>query len=39
MPDHELAKRSAAVQAYATAHHTRPAYAASFARLLDHLVL
>jgi glycosyltransferase involved in cell wall biosynthesis len=39
MPDQVLTERSAAVQAYAAAHHTRPAYAASFARLLDHLAI
>jgi hypothetical protein len=39
MPNNELTERSAAVQSYAAAHHTRPAYAASFTRLLDHLAL
>jgi glycosyltransferase involved in cell wall biosynthesis len=39
MPNHELAERSAAVQAYAGLHHTRAAYAASFARLLDSMTL
>jgi glycosyltransferase involved in cell wall biosynthesis len=39
MPEHELTQRSAAVQAFAAAHHTRPAYATSFAALLDRMVL
>ncbi|MDJ0364557.1 glycosyltransferase [Hymenobacter sp. H14-R3] len=39
MPADELGQRSAAVQAFAGQHHTRPAYAASFAALLDKLAL
>lgn len=39
LPAEELSRRSAAVQAFATQHHTRPAYAASFATLLDKLAL
>ncbi|UOQ97083.1 hypothetical protein MUN81_17805 [Hymenobacter sp. 5317J-9] len=38
-PDAELARRSAEAQAFAAAHHTRPAYAASFAALLDRMAL
>ncbi|MBJ6108294.1 glycosyltransferase [Hymenobacter sp. BT523] len=38
-PEAELARRSAEVQAFADAHHTRPAYAASFAALLDRMAL
>lgn len=39
MPDSDLARRSAAVQAFAAAHHTRPAYAATFGALLDRMTL
>lgn len=39
MTDAELAQRSAACQAFAQQVHTRPAYAASFAELLDQLAL
>lgn len=39
MPDIDLARRSGAVQAFAAAHHTRPAYAASFGVLLDRMDL
>lgn len=39
LSDGELRERSSACQAFAAAHHTRPAYAASFAALLDRLAL
>ncbi len=39
LPAEELSRRSAAVQAFAAQHHTRPAYAASFTALLDKLGL
>jgi glycosyltransferase involved in cell wall biosynthesis len=39
MSEHELAQRSAAVQVFAATHHTRAAYAASFAALLDRMAL
>ena len=39
MPDSDLARRSAAVQAFAAAHHTRSAYAATFEALLDRMTL
>lgn len=39
LPDAELLAQSEAAREYAAQHHTRPAYAASFAALLDHLQL